>query len=110
MNPELNLRKKLQTNAQSYISKIHKNTQDFDPFYSAQHLVFIGQGVVMISLESRDNYVSKRKLNNYLPDSSIWFNSKYLGDPLQIFWDISRLIQIQTNPYKLGCNYLIPQM
>ena len=31
----------------------------FDPFYSAQHLVFIGQGVDMISLESRDIYIQK---------------------------------------------------
>ena len=51
--------KSLQTNAQSYLSKARNNIQSFDPFYSAHHLVFIGQGVVVISPESRDIYVQE---------------------------------------------------
>ena len=46
--------KSLQTNAQSYISQAYKNIYGFNLFYSAHHLVFIGQGVVMISHKYRD--------------------------------------------------------
>ena len=59
MFSKLNLREKLQTNAQSYLSQAYNNYKGFDPFYSAHHLVFIGQGVVMISHDYRDIYIQK---------------------------------------------------
>ena len=99
--------KSLQTNAQSYISQACRKYLGFRPLLQCPILgIYRPRGRYDIPRISRYLHPKNGNWVTSYQILLIWFNSKYLGDPLQILWDISHLIQLYSNPYKLGGKYL----